>query len=216
MPSHAVRRLGRVALWAGLAACLPAQAQAAVFVCRDAHGGTVTTDHLSGDCLQYGGKELNTDGSVRRQILTQSQQQQEQAAQSRNRAAAEQALQEQRQQRALLARYPNEAMLLESEQADLRSVQALIDAAHARLQVLGRERAHLDEDAQFYPSGNYPNDLRSRMQMNQQERAQEQQLVDSQQREMQRIRARYAALRAQLRVLWVRQHAVEASQAPAR
>lgn len=209
MPSHAVRHLTHAALWAALAGCFPAGAQAAVFVCRDAHGDTVTTDHASADCLQYGGKELNADGSVRRLILTPRQQQQQEQAEQRSRAASEQALQDQRQQRALLARYPDESVLQDSEQSDLASVQALIDAARARLKVLHRERVHLDEDAQFYPSGNYPNDLRSRMEMNQQERRQEQQLIASQQREVARIHARYDRLRASLRVLWARQRAAE-------
>lgn len=216
MPSHAVRPLMRGALWVALAGCLPASAQATVFVCRDAQGDTVTTDHLSADCLQYGGRELNADGSVRRRILTERQQEQRQAADMRSRAADEQALQQQRRQRALLARYPNDTVLRESEQADLNSVQALIDAAHARLQVLQREHAHLDEDAQFYPSGNYPNDLRSRMEMNQTERQQELSLVASQQREIRRIQARYASLRAQLKVLWARQRAAEQLESPGR
>lgn len=211
MPSHAIRHLRRGALWAALAGLLPAGAQAAVFICRDAGGGTVTTDHLSTDCLQYGGKEINPDGSVRREILTQRQLEQRQAERERSQAASDEELQHQRERRALLARYPDESVLRQSEKDDLRSVQALIDAARDRLQVLHRERVNLDQDAQFYPKGNYPSELRSRMQMNQQERQQEQALIDSQQREMQRIRNRYATLHARLQTLWARRRAADAA-----
>ncbi len=211
MPSHAFRPLSRAALWAALAGCLPAGAQAAVFICRDAQGGTVTTDHLSSACLQYGGRELNPDGSVQRVILTPRQQQEQQQQQQRQDALRERTLRRQRERRALIARYPNDAVLQAAQSSDLHSVQALIDAAQARLQVLQREHAHLAEDAQFYPSGNYPADLRSRMDMNRQERRQELALVASQRQQMQRIRKRYAGLHARLRVLWARRDAAEAA-----
>lgn len=204
MSSLAIGRLKAWALCGALAACLPAGARAAVFVCHNASGGTVTSDYLSSDCLQYGGKQLNPDGSVRRRILTAQQQQAQQAQQSREQAQREHLLREQRRQRALLGRYPDDATLRSAEKDDLHSVQALIDAAQQRLKVLARDRVHLEQDAQFYPNGNYPEGLRSRMRMNQSQRVQEQQLVQQQQQQMQEIRQRYAALRERLQPLWAR------------
>ncbi len=209
MTTAAVRRLPMWALVGALAALLPAAARAAVFVCHDAGGGTVTTDHLSTDCLQYGGEQLNPDGSVRQRILTEQQQQQQQALQDRALRVQEQHLRAQRERRALLAHYPDEGVLRQSEADDLHSVQALIDAARTRLQVLGRERANLGQDAQFYPSGNYPQDLRARMKMNHDERIQEQQLVSGQMQQMQMIRQRYARLRQRLIPLWAHERAVD-------
>ncbi len=204
MSSHAIGRLKAWALCGALAACVPAGARAAVFVCRTADGGTVTSDYLSSDCLQYGGKQLNPDGSVRRLILTTQQQQQQQAQLDREQAQRERLLREQRQQRALLGRYPDAAALRSAENDDLHSVQALIDAARQRLKVLAREQVHLEQDAQFYPGGNYPEGLRSRMRMNQSQRVQEQQLIRQQQEQMQDIGQRYAALRERLQPLWAR------------
>jgi hypothetical protein len=213
MPSRAVRSRASWALCAALCACLPATARAAVFLCHDGHGGTVTTDHPSSDCLQYGGKELNPDGSVRRLILTQQQQEQQEQARQREQTQRDSQLREQREQRALLARYPDAATLQGARTADLHSVQALIDAARQRIQVLDRERHENALDAQFYPNGNYPSDLRARMQINQVQREQEQQMIQAQQRELQRVNRRYDELRARLRPLWARQ---AAAGAPAR
>jgi hypothetical protein len=214
MPSQAVRGHASWALWAALCACLPATAQATVFLCHDGRGGTITTDHLGSDCLQYGGKELNPDGSVRRLILTQQQQADQEQARQREQALRERQLREQREQRALLARYPDDATLQSARTADLHSVQALIDAAHQRLKVLAREHHDNELDAQFYPNGNYPADLRARMQINQSQREQEQQMIVAQQRELLRVEKHYKDLRARLQPLWARQHAA-AGSAPA-
>lgn len=207
MPSQAVRSPACWALCAALFACLPAPARATVFLCHDGRGGTVTTDHLDGNCLQYGGKELNPDGSVRRLILTRQQQADQEQAQQREQAERDRQLQRQREERALLARYPDEASLQAARAADLHSVQALIDAARQRLKVLERERHDNALDAQFYPNGNYPADLRSRMQINQSQRAEEQQMIVTQQREIHRVDQRYQDLSARLRPLWARQRA---------
>ena len=207
MPSQAVRSPACWALCGALFACLPAPAQATVFLCHDGRGGTVTTDHLDANCLQYGGKELNPDGSVRRLILTQQQQADQEQAQQREQAERDRQLREQREERALLARYPDEASLQAARAADLHSVQALIDAARQRLKVLDRERHDNALDAQFYPNGNYPADLRARMQINQSQRTEEQHMVTTQQREIHRVDQRYQDLSARLRPLWARQQA---------
>lgn len=209
MPSQAVRSAIPWVLYAALAAALPVGAQAAVFVCRDGHGGTITTDHLDSNCLQYGGKELNADGSVRRLILTRAQAQAQQEQQQREQARIEQQLQQQREQRALLGRYPDEAALRAARQADLQSVQGLIDAARQRLQVLDRQRHENDLDAQFYPDGKYPADLLARMEINRTQRAQEQQMVSAQQRELLRVDQHYAQLRERLLPLWQQQGATD-------
>ena len=213
MPSPAMRLPAWCLLCGALAIALPARA--AVFVCNDGHGGVVTTDHLDTDCLQYGGKELNPDGSVRQRILTQAQQREQQLQHTREQDLQEQQLRQQRQQRALLSRYPDDATLRKAHVGDLASVHALIDAARQRLQVLHRERVGIDEDAQFYPSGNYPDSLRMRMQLNTAQREQEQALIRSQQREIQRIDQRYAELRARLQPLWARQRAAQGGASPA-
>lgn len=220
MPGGSLQHLGTSCVGAALAAlllaALPGACEAAVFVCRDANGGTVTSDHLTSDCLQYGGKELETDGSVRRLLLTSQQQREQQAAQQQLQQQRDASLHEQREQRALLGRYPDEATLMAAQADDVKSVQALADAARQRLQVLTREQHKLQQDAQFYPKGDYPADLRGRIELNREQRQQEQQLVLAQQREVQRIRARYATLLAKLRPMWEQQRAAQAGSMPQR
>lgn len=179
-------------------------ARAGIFVCNTASGGEVTTDHASIDCLTYGGKELNPDGSLRRRILTQRQQDAADADALQQRATQARERQAQREQRALLTRYPDRASLDEAEVTDLRTPLGLIAGARKRLATLAAERASLDREAQFYPDHRYPVDLRSRFESNALLARQEQGVIAQQRREAARVRAQYAALLRRMQPLWER------------
>ena len=192
-------------LMLALAALAAPTASAEIFVCRTASGVMMTTDHLSTDCLRYGGKDLNADGSVRRLILTPQQQSEQEAQAQQQRQAQEQQRRKLREQRALLTRFPDRAAFEQSQRNDLRTPQSLIAAARQRLQRLADARKALDQEAQFYPAGNYPLELRNKFQENKLLAQQEQALITGQQREIASINAQYAALLPQLKALWARQ-----------
>lgn len=196
-----------------LATSLPTAARAQIFVCRTASGATVTTDRLITDCLRYGGKELNSDGSVRRLILTPAQRTEQDEAAQQQRKIQEAQRQKQREERALLLRYPNRLAFEMAQQNDLQIPQSLIDNARKRLARLAREGKEFDQEAQFYPSGNYPMELRSKLEENRLLVKQDQGLIVGQEQMMTRIRAQYAQLLPQLRALWARQAADQASNA---
>ena len=196
-----------------LAASLPAVARAEIFVCRTASGATVTTDHLSSECRRYGGKELNPDGSVRRLILTPAQRAEQDAAAQQQRKAQELQRQKQREDRALLLRFPNRAAFEAAQQSDLQTPKSLIDSARKRLTRLGAERKELDQEAQFYPGGNYPLELRSKLEENKLLTQQEQSMIVGQEQAMARIRIQYTQQLPHLKTLWARQAADQASNA---
>ncbi len=187
-----------------LAATLPGLAHGAIFVCHDEHGAPLTTDHLSRQCLLYGGKELNPDGSVRRVILSPQRQAALDAAQQAAQRAAQDRLDTQREMRALRTRFPDAASVRRAEDAALRTPRALIANAHAQLRALAAEHARLEQDAQFYPNHDYPPDLRGRFETNAVLRDQQTQLISAQQRVIAHTQARYAELLRRLRRLWAR------------
>ena len=196
-----------------LAAMLPQRALAAIFVCPGAGGALQTSDHLTADCMLHGGRELNPDGSVRRVILSPQQQAAADARQHAERRDAQRQLDALREQRALLTRYPDAQRLDAAERDDLRTPQALIANARQSLHDLAAERTRLLQDAQFYPDGHYPPDLRNRFEANALLRRQQQQLIAGQQQVIARTRAQYAALRQRMQPLWARTAAASASAA---
>lgn len=181
-----------------LAALLPLAARADIYLCRGADGSLLTTDHLSADCLSNGGRQLNADGSVRRLIAPARSG----AAGNAEHAAAEQSLQQQREDHALLVRYPDQAAFDAAERADILGPQSLIDSARKQIAALAVQKVQLDQESQFYVHHDMPVDLRGRIETNRVLMRQQQLLIAQQQAEQARIRAQYAALHTRLAVLW--------------
>jgi hypothetical protein len=179
-------------------------AHADIYLCRDANGTLVSSDRLTNDCLTYGGRVIGSDGTVRRRILTAKEQaqaaQETEAAQS----LARQQRERQREDRALLLRYPNEAALEQARLNDLDRPNALIRDAKKQLTALERQLKQLNIDAQFYPQGPLPLELRTKFDENKVLTQQENTLITGQNAEIARINREYDALRARLKPLWAR------------
>ena len=196
-----------------LAAMLPQRTLAAIFVCPGSGGAPQTSDHLTADCLQHGGRELNPDGSLRRTILSPQQQAAADAQRRQEQRDAQHQLDALREQRALLTRFPDAQRLAAAERDALRTPQALIANAQQSLRDLAAERLHLQQETQFYPDARYPPDLRNRLETNTLLRRQQQQLISGQQQAIAQTHARYAALRQRMQPLWARTAAAAASAA---
>ncbi|MGA8009563.1 MAG: DUF4124 domain-containing protein [Thiomonas sp.] len=183
-------------------------AHADIYLCHDANGRLVSSDRLTNDCLTYGGKVIGPDGTVRRRILTMK----EQAQQAQTREAAQnlarQERERQREDRALLLRYPDEAALELSRVNDLSRPKTLIQDAKKQLEILARQFKQLKIDAQFYPQGPLPLELRTKLDENRVLTAQESELISGQNTEINRINREYDALRARMKPLWARSTAV--------
>ncbi|MGE0073250.1 MAG: DUF4124 domain-containing protein [Thiomonas sp.] len=196
-------RAFRVALFGALLSTL-LWAHADIYLCRDANGTLVSTDRLTSDCLTYGGKVIGPDGTVRRLILTAKEQAQQAQANDAARRLAQQQRDQQREDRALLLRYPNETALQQARRKDLDRPQAMIEDAKKQLVELARQRQHLDADAQFYPKGPLPLELRTKFEENRVLTQQENELIATQSAEIERINRNYDALLARMRPLWKR------------
>lgn len=179
-------------------------AHADIYLCRDASGSLVTSDHLTSDCLTYGGRVVAPDGTVKRRILTPKEQAQAAQQERAERELLRQQRDKQREDRALLLRYPDEAALERARADDLARPTALIAEAKKQLERLAREHKQLELDAQFYPKGPLPLELRTKFDENKVLTAQENALISGQQQEIARINREYDALRARMQPLWAR------------
>lgn len=184
--------------------CFAQGAHADIYLCRDANGTLVTSDRMTNDCLTYGGKVIGPDGTVRRRILTVKEQAALAQAQEAARNQARQQRDQQREDRALLLRYPNEAALEASRINDLNRPQTMIQDARKRLESLERQLKQLRIEAQFYPQGPLPLELRTKLDENKVLTQQENDLIVGQNAEIARINREYEALRVRLKPLWAR------------
>ena len=179
-------------------------AHADIYLCRDANGTLVSSDRLTNDCLTYGGKVIGSDGVVRRRILTMREQAQEAQDKEAAQALSRQQRERQREDRALLLRYPNMAALEQARVNDLDRPNSLIQDAQKQLATLERQLKLLNIDAQFYPQGPLPLELRTKLDENKVLTKQETDLISGQKAEITRINREYDALRARMQPLWTR------------
>ena len=179
-------------------------AHADIYLCRDANGTLVSSDRLTNDCLTYGGKVIGSDGVVRRRILTMREQAQETQDKEAAQALSRQQRERQREDRALLLRYPNMAALEQARVNDLDRPNSLIQDAQKQLATLERQLKLLNIDAQFYPQGPLPLELRTKLDENKVLTKQETDLISGQKAEITRINREYDALRARMQPLWTR------------
>ena len=179
-------------------------AHADIYLCRDANGTLTSSDRLTNDCLTYGGRVIGSDGTVRRRILTMKEQAQAAQDGAAAQSLARQQREQQRENRALLLRYPNEAALEQARMNDLDRPHSLIQDAKKQLASLERQRKQLNIDAQFYPQGPLPLELRTKLDENKVLTQQEITLISGQNAEIARINREYDALRKRMKPLWAR------------
>ncbi|HOI65364.1 MAG TPA: DUF4124 domain-containing protein [Thiomonas arsenitoxydans] len=188
----------------GLLMCTAPWAHADIYLCRDANGTLVSSDRLTQDCLTYGGKVIGSDGTVRRRILTMKEQAEQAQAKEAAQNLARQQRDQQREDRALLLRYPNEAALDAARVNDLNRPQSMIEGAEKQLTTLQRQLKRLQIDAQFYPQGPLPLELRTKLDENKVLTKQQSELIQGQKAEIVRINHEYDALRTRMKPLWAR------------
>jgi hypothetical protein len=193
--------------WAGMASAQ------AIYTCVDAQGRRLTSDRPIMACLDRSQHELNPSGTVRRQLgpsLTASERAEIEA---RERAAAEErgrANEELRRNRALLARYRDQAAHDRARADALAPLDAVLDAAEQRNAELVKQRKALDQELEFYPNtppAKLPAALRRQLDEHEAGVAAQQRYLADQQAERQRINQRYDDELARLRQLWAGQGA---------
>lgn len=191
-----------------------------IYTCVDAKGRKLTSDRPIMECIDREQKELNASGTVRKTVppsLTASEravleEQERKAAEERQRQA-----EEKRRERAMLGRYPNQAVHDAERVKALNAVQEVILAAHKRTQDLREQRGALDQEAEFYKKdpSKMPAKLRRQIDENEQMVAGQARFLAHQEDEKRRVNAQFDQELAKLKVLWAQARGVPAAAAPA-
>lgn len=204
-------KLRRAALLFGAVAglgCAGAVLAQSIYTCVDARGRRLTSDRPIAECLDRTQHELNPSGSVRRELgpsLTAAERAEREA---RERQQAQQQARQQdalRRDRALLARYRDQAAHDRAREQALSHVEAAATAVQLRLAELDKERAALDRELEFYPGRppeQLPAKLRQQLADHEARVATQRRFLDEQAAERRRINERYDEELARLRELW--------------
>lgn len=192
---------------------------ASIYTCIDAQGRRITSDRPIIECLDREQRELSPTGMTRRKIGPSLTEQERAALEAQRRKDAEEQsrlLEERRRDRALLARYPNQAAHDAERAAALAQVDEVSAIARKRLQELLQERKALDTEMEFYQKdpSKAPLKLRHQLAENQDETAAQWRFIANQEQEKRRIQQRFDAELAHLRQLWDSQRQLPAAAAP--
>ena len=194
-------------VFSAVAQTSPSPAGPGIYTCIDAQGKRLSADRPIAECLDRQQRELSGSGTTRRVIGPTLSITEREALEAREREAArarQRAQESVRQDRALLARYPDKATHDISRNEALAVPQNVIDAANQRLEELAQERKTLDDEMEFYrkdPS-RAPGSLRRRIESNAQGVQRQHEAIAAQHAEGSRINARFDEELARLQQLW--------------
>lgn len=197
--------------------CSVGLAQAAIFTCVDAQGRRITSDRPIAACMDREQRELSPSGSVRRVIPPEPTAEERAALDAKRKADAEQTArqsEEKRKERALLSRYPNEAAHQRERVKALESVDVVEATIHKRIEELVKQRAKLDEETAFYAKdpAKTPPLLKRKIKDNESLVSAQQNALQQQGAERQRLSERFDAELEQLRKLWAQTAAGQAAR----
>ena len=208
LPAHAALR----PLTAALALCLlagtaVAQNSGGIYSCTDSKGRRLTSDRPIPECLDREQRELGSSGIVKR-VVPPSYTAEERAKLEAQRKAEEmqraRVAEEKRRDRALLVRYPNQAMH-DKERADaLLQIDEVVGAVNKRQEALARQRKEIDVELEFYQGdvNKAPSWLKRKLEDNEQQVQIQKRFLTDQAQEKQRINARFDEELAKLKMLW--------------
>lgn len=184
-----------------------AWAQQGIYTCTADKGRAITADRPIAECLDRPQQELNPSGTVRRTLAPSLTAQERAAQETRERLAAQKqarATEEKRRERALLVRYPNQAVHDKERAEALQQVDAVIQAAQKRMDQLHAQRKRIDTEFEFYQKdpAKAPPELTREAEDNSQSLSVQKRFIADQDSEKKRIHARFDAELARLRPLW--------------
>lgn len=139
-----------------------------IYTCVDANGRKLTSDRWIADCADREQKILNPSGSVNTVLvpaLTPLEQQQLEAKKKADQAELARQQEVKKRDRALLARYPNQAAHQKERVTALAQVAGARQAIAGSVQALQAERLKLTQEMDFYAKdpGKAPPRLRARL-----------------------------------------------------
>ena len=182
-------------------------AQAAIFTCVDAQGRRITSDRPIVECLDREQHKLGNTGIVR-QVVPPSYTADERAKlENKQRAENEikaRAAEEKRRERALLIRYPNQAVHDKERAEALAQIDDVIAAVNKRETALVQQRKEVDAEMEFYQSdpSKAPFWLRRKLEDSEKQMVVQKRFLEEQAQEKLRINQRFDEELGKLRQLW--------------
>lgn len=180
-----------------------------IYSCVNSKGQRITSDRPIVDCLDREQKELGASGTVRR-VVPPSYTAEERARLEEQRRADDleraRIAEEKRRERALLIRYPNQAMHDKERAEALKQIDEVIEAVKKRVTELGAQRKEIDQELEFYQNDpkKAPPWLQRKLEDNAQQVQVQNRFLSDQNLEKQRINARFDEELVKLRTLWGR------------
>jgi hypothetical protein len=198
----------RLACGIGLALGVLAPAwSATIYTCVDGQGRRLTSDRPIPECIDREQRELLPTGALKR-VVPPAMTAEERAKQEvKQRAEAEQLArvnEERRRERALMARYPNQATHDRARDDALTQIDDVMGAIAKRQIELEKQRTEIAAEMEFYrrdPS-KAPAWLKKRLEENAQQTASQAQHLADQTAEKNRINTRFDEELVRLKALW--------------
>lgn len=205
-PTRALRGAA-VCLLLTLGTAAWAQGAGGIYSCVDSKGRRLTSDRPIPECLDREQRELGRTGVVKR-VVPPSYTADERARIDTQKKAEDaqraRLTEEKRRDRALLVRYPTQAMH-DKERADaLAQIDDVISAVTKRGEALALQRKEIDTELEFYQGDpkKAPSWLQRKLEDNQQQVQIQKRFVADQAQEKQRINGRFDEELAKLKQLW--------------
>lgn len=191
-----------------------------IYTCVDSRGRRLTADRPIADCMDREQTELSPGGLVKRKIGPQLTAQERAAEDEKARKVGQEQLrlaEEKKRDRALLARYPDQAAHDKERAAATAQADEVLAAAHKRNAELAAERKRLDVELEFFK--NDPSRAPARLKRQIEEITQnvqaQQRFVTGHEEDKRRIAARFDEELGRLRQLWSEQGSPRAGVVPA-
>jgi hypothetical protein len=203
--------------WAVAALLLPAVAGVShaqsIYTCVDGNGRRITSDRPIPACLDREQQRLGKTGTVREVIPPSYTREERERLEAQRRAEAEKEAriqEEKRRDRALLVRYPNQAVHDKERQEALGQIDEVISAVNKREVALVAQRKEIDSEFEFYSSdpNKAPMWLKRKREDNEKQMEVQKRFLTDQMQEKQRVNARFDEELAKLKQLWAAQAAV--------
>jgi hypothetical protein len=190
-----------------LAGSALAQNSGGIYSCTDSKGRRLTSDRPIAECLDREQRELGNSGVVKR-VVPPSYTADERARIEAQRKAEElvraRAAEEKRRDKALLVRYPTQAMHDKERNDALQQIDEVITAVNKRGEALARQRKEIDTELEFYQNDpkKAPAWLQRKLEDHERQIEIQKRFLADQVQEKQRINARFDEELSKLKQLW--------------
>lgn len=176
-----------------------------IYTCVDARGNRLSSDRPIPECLNQDQRLLNRDGTLKA-VVPPAQSPEEKARAEATKRQADQARlareAEARRDRALLARYPDQATHDEARARAQEPVTRQIEAARRRLAELEVETQALASEREALGKKSMPQAMRARVAANEGAIEAQRTILRDQEAERERLTLQFDAELARLRALW--------------